>query len=84
MKKKIILTTVLFSLICSIICGVFLYNKYQKLVSDERYKTYQLYLSSGGELSYEEWLDTIKGDKGNDGNGIVSIEQFILYKSFSC
>lgn len=36
------------------------------------YEIYQLYLADGGTLTYQEWLETIKGEDGKDGlNGIT-------------
>ena len=29
---------------------------------------YQLYLASGGTLSYEEWLESVRGEKGDPGH----------------
>lgn len=34
----------------------------------EAYKIYQLYLASGGKLTYEEWLETVRGEKGDPGH----------------
>ena len=34
----------------------------------EAFKIYQLYLASGGKLSYEEWLESVKGEKGDPGH----------------
>ena len=31
------------------------------------YKIYQLYAADGGNLSYDEWLSSIKGEKGESG-----------------
>lgn len=36
--------------------------------NDEIRAVYQLYLDNGGDLTYEEWLATIKGDKGEKGD----------------
>ena len=34
----------------------------------EAFKIYQLYLAEGGKLSYEEWLATVRGEKGEPGH----------------
>ena len=44
-------------------------------IENEILKVYRLYAENGGTLSYEEWLDSIKGEKGDDGISIVSIEK---------
>ena len=36
-------------------------------VNPEIYKIYQLYTAQGGDLSYEDWLESIKGEKGDQG-----------------
>nr|MCR5490557.1 hypothetical protein [Bacilli bacterium] len=36
---------------------------------------YQLYLDNGGTLTYEEWLSSIKGEKGDTGVSIVSVSK---------
>ena len=36
-------------------------------VDRDVYAVYQLYLANGGKLTYEEWLETIRGEKGADG-----------------
>lgn len=38
-----------------------------KLTEDEKYKIYQLAVGSGYTGTYEEWLNSIKGEKGNPG-----------------
>ena len=35
-------------------------------------RIFQMYRASGGELSYEEWLATVKGDSGKDGTSVRS------------
>ena len=35
---------------------------------DKIKQVYNLYLQAGGTLSYEDWLDTIKGEKGDKGD----------------
>ena len=37
-------------------------------VNSDIYRVYQAYLANGGELSYEEWLASIKGEKGDKGD----------------
>ena len=37
----------------------------------EAYQIYQLYLGQGGDLSYEEWLRTVRGEDGKDGHSPV-------------
>ena len=37
----------------------------------EAYQIYQLYLSSGGTLTYEEWLESVRGEPGQDGHSPV-------------
>ncbi|MBE6136251.1 MAG: collagen-like protein [Erysipelotrichaceae bacterium] len=32
------------------------------------YQIYELYVSNGGTMTYEEWLDSIKGEKGDKGD----------------
>ena len=39
-------------------------NNYNKDI----YAVYEKYVTSGGDLSYEEWLATIKGEKGDKGD----------------
>ena len=34
---------------------------------DPKYEIYELYLQSGGTLTYQEWLDSIRGEDGADG-----------------
>ncbi len=34
-------------------------------VNDERYNIYKLYISSGGDMTYEEWLRSIQGANGS-------------------
>ena len=42
---------------------------------------YELYTTNGGELTYEEWLSTIKGEKGDSGNDGISISKIQLSSS---
>ena len=37
-------------------------------VNEDIYRVYELYKANGGELTYEQWLQTIKGDKGDKGD----------------
>ena len=37
----------------------------------EAYQIYQLYLSSGGTMTYEEWLESVRGNKGDPGHSPV-------------
>ena len=39
---------------------------------DQFHKVYQLYLNSGGTLTYEEWLETVRGPKGDDGASLLT------------
>ena len=48
-------------------------TNYTVLEEQESYKIYRLAASSGYEGTYEEWLRSIKGDKGDAGVGIASI-----------
>ena len=36
-------------------------------INQEIYNIYQLYLAQGGDLSYDDWLKSIKGEKGDTG-----------------
>ena len=36
--------------------------------NDEIYAVYEAYKANGGELSYEDWLASIKGEKGDKGD----------------
>jgi len=36
-------------------------------ITNEIFEVYKLYQANGGELTYEQWLATIKGEKGEDG-----------------
>lgn len=40
--------------------------------NDQIYEIYKLYASNGGQLSYEEWLQTIKGAPGADGLSLLT------------
>ena len=42
-------------------------EKTQGNIDSEISEIYQLYLNNGGTLSYEEWLSSIKGEKGDTG-----------------
>ena len=42
-------------------------EKTQGNIDSEISEIYQLYLNNGGKLSYEEWLSSIKGEKGDTG-----------------
>lgn len=42
-----------------------------EIVMPEAYQIYQLYLSSGGTLTYEEWLESVRGEPGQDGHSPV-------------
>ena len=75
MKAKYI---ILFSLIGSLVAGggvatgiVISHNKNETSTTitddNEIQKIYKLYRASGGDLSYEDWLRTIKGEKGDTG-----------------
>lgn len=35
-------------------------------------RIYDLYLASGGEMTYEEWLNTIKGEPGENGASLLT------------
>lgn len=37
----------------------------------EAYQIYQLYLGTGGTLTYEEWLESVRGKDGKDGHSPV-------------
>ena len=36
-------------------------------INQDIYKIYELYKTQGGDLSYDEWLKSIKGEKGDQG-----------------
>lgn len=37
-------------------------------VNEDIYKVYELYKANGGTLTYEQWLESIKGEKGDKGD----------------
>lgn len=38
-----------------------------EVINEDIYRIYQLYAASGGTLTYDEWLNTIRGQNGQDG-----------------
>ena len=42
-----------------------------EIVMPEAYKIYELYVASGGNLTYEEWLESVRGEKGDPGHSPV-------------
>lgn len=68
MKKQLFLLSV--SALLSLTgCGV---NQQPQELSQIR-TIYNLYVENGGDLSYDEWLQTIKGEDGKDGKDGASV-----------
>ena len=66
---KIILTVSLTLILILAVagCGKEIDNK--QIDNAEAYMVYVAYTESGGKLTYEQWLDTIKGEKGEKREG---------------
>ena len=72
MKKRVFVLLVLFTLLftlagCSLFNGTAqdsIDNNQEGLESQEAYKIYRLAATSGYEGTYEEWLDSIRGENG--------------------
>ena len=66
MKKNKFFVAALFSVafLSMVACGS---NKNSNKVDSGIHEIYQLYLNQGGDLTYEEWLKSIKGEKGDTG-----------------
>ena len=64
MKKILSLILCLFGMFLLVGCDAIEKIKYG---DEEQYKVYQLAKESGYTGTYEEWLNTIKGEKGDQG-----------------
>ena len=64
-KSKLFIATLLLATSLSLsACGG---NKQTSNYNPDIYHIYQLYQAEGGELTYEQWLISIKGEKGDTG-----------------
>lgn len=84
MKKRFLLLSILCLLVatafCLTACGLFGQTNTTSTDSSSGSSTeirsvYTAYAENGGTLSYEEWLRSVKGEKGDPGVGIASIQK---------
>ena len=75
-KSSLIVLLLIVTVLCLTLaaCGTVLPNS-STGGDAEIHALYQAYAEDGGTLSYEEWLTSIKGAKGEDGVGIKSIDK---------
>ena len=46
-------------------------DEVSEVAMPEAYRIYELYVASGGNMTYEEWLESVRGEKGDPGHSPV-------------